>query len=129
MGFRLFGRLRKARPHVADDVEGQFGFGAPLQILYRKRPTPASADNAANEAFQTYLSPQWSPIGGGVPNKRDIGTCPPAYARQGVLAVQVGSPGILAGAFVSGPLTNVDTTQSSQPIPGGTFNNFSIPAH
>lgn len=125
MAWRIKNPFKRADPHVSDDVAGQYGFGAPLAILYKKRPLPPS-DNAAQYAYQTYLSPVWTPIGGGIPNQRDIGTAPPAWARQGVLVQQVGSPGILAGSFAAGPLTNVTTDESPQPIPGNTF---MIPAH
>lgn len=125
MGFRLRNPFKKPLPHVSDDVAGQFGFGAPLQILYKKRALPP-VDNAAQYAYQTYLSPRWTPIGGGIPNKRDIGTAAPAFALQGVLASPVTGPGILAGSFVSGPLTNIDAEQSSLPVPG--FSSFDLPA-
>lgn len=126
MGWRLANPFRKATPHVSDDVAGQYGFGpVALQILYKHRPLPP-VDNNGQNAYQTYLSPVWTPIGGGVPNKRDIGTCAPAYSRQGVLVVQIGAPGILAGSFVSGPLTNVSTDESNLPVP--VMNNFSLPA-
>ena len=127
MAWRITNPFKKAEPHVSDDMAGQFGFGAPLSIIYRKRALPP-VDNAAQYSYQTYLSPVWSPIGGGIPNKRDVGTCAPAYVKQGVLVVQVGSPGILAGAFVSGPLTNVSTAESVQPIPGN-FADFRLPAN
>ncbi|MEB2657274.1 hypothetical protein, partial [Staphylococcus haemolyticus] len=97
----------------------------PLAILFKHRALPP-VDNAAQYAYQTYLSPVWTPIGGGIPNKRDVGTAPPAWARQGVLVQQIGSPGILAGSFVAGPLTNVTTDESQQPIPG---QSFMIPSH
>lgn len=128
MGWKLQNPFRKKVPHITgDDVAGTYGFGAPLQIHYKRRALPP-VDNNGSNAYQTYLSPKWTPIGGGVPNKRDIGTAPPAYALQGALIQQVGSPGILAGAFVSGPLTNVSTVDSSQPIPNTTASSFSIPA-
>jgi len=127
MGWRITNPFKRAEPHVSDDVAGQFGFGSALSIIYRKRALPP-VDNAASYAYQTYLSPAWSPIGGGIPNKRDIGTTAPAYSRQGVLVAQVGSPGILAGAFVSGPLTNVSTEETVQPIPGG-FADFRLPSN
>lgn len=122
--WRLHNPFKKKVPHVSDDVAGQYGFGAPLAILFKHRPLPPS-DNAAQYAYQTYLSPKWTPIGGGIPNKRDIGTCPPAYAKQGVLVAQVGSPGILAGAFVSGPLTNVST--DAAPMTAQVSNSFALP--
>lgn len=125
MVWRVRNPFKKAEPHT-EHAAGALGWGAPLAVVYSKRPAPVYIDNAANEAYETYLSPVWTPIGGGIPNKRDIGTAPPAYARQGVLVVQVGSPGILAGAFVSGPLTNVSADQSIQPVPGGG-NSFAIP--
>lgn len=121
--------FRKPDVAVSDDVAGTYGFGAPLQILYKKRPLPP-VDNAAQYAYQTYLSPVWTPIGGGIPNKRDIGQAPPVVALQGVLLTQIGSPGILAGSFASGPLTNVSTDESSLPVPAAAFGNssFEIPA-
>lgn len=120
MAIRFRNPFRKAQPHVSDDVAGQFGFGAPFGIVYKKRALPP-VDNAASYAYQTYLSPVWTPIGGGIPNGRDIGTSKPSYARQGVLVQPVTGPGILAGAFVAGPLTNVDAQQSPMPIPAASF--------
>lgn len=125
MSWRFNNPFKKAVPHTDTDVAGQFGFGAPLQIHYKKRNLPP-VDNAAQYAYQTYLSPVWSPIGGGIPNKRDIGTVAPAWSKQGVLVAQVGSPGILAGAFVSGPLTNLDAQVSEMPAAG--YNSFALPA-
>lgn len=125
MGF--LGFFRKIQnPHVSDDVAGQFGFGAPLQILYKRRALPP-VDNNGSNAYQTYLSPRYTPIGGGIPNKRDTGCAPPAVSLQGVLVQQVGSPGILSGAFVSGPLTNVTTDQSNLPLPSPA-GTYEIPA-
>lgn len=112
--------------HTYEGV-GLNGFGAPLAVVFGgPQPAPGVADNAAYYPYRTYLSPRWSPIGGGIPNKRDIGTCAPAYSQQGVLVAQVGSPGILSGAFVSGPLTNTTTQVSTLPIP--TTGSFLIPA-
>lgn len=111
--------------HTREGV-GVNGFGAPLKVSFGgPRTPPGIADNAGLYPYETYLSPRWTPIGGGIPNKRDVGTAPPAYSKQGLLVQQVGSPGILAGAFVSGPLTNVSTDESSQPIPVASF---AIPA-
>lgn len=115
---------------VHDDVAGQYGFGAPLQIVFRKRPLPP-VDNAGSYAYQTYLSPRWTPggMGGGIPNKRDfVDGDQPMISVQGLLVNQVGAPGILAGQFVSGPLTNVSADNSDQPIPAAVFGqSFSIP--
>jgi hypothetical protein len=124
--FNIFARRRAAQGDDIEHrpfVEGMNGFGAPLAIVYgAKRAAPGISENAALYPYLTYLSPRWTPIGGGIPNKRDIGTTPPAYSRQGVLVAQVGSPGILAGAFVSGPLTNVSSQVSTQDIPSsGSF--------
>lgn len=117
----------KAKPYVEhNDVAGQYGFGAPLQIHYKKRPLPP-VDTALTNAYQTYLSPVWTPIGPGIPNRRDfVDADTPMVAVQGVLVNQVGTPGILAGQFVSGPLTNVSAEQSNQPLPGAA--GFAIPA-
>ena len=55
--------FKKAEPHPGgDDVAGQYGWGAPLQILFKRRNLPP-VDNAASYAYQTYLSPRWTPIG------------------------------------------------------------------
>lgn len=119
--------FKKHVPHVTgDDMPGQYGFGAPLQILYKRRALPP-VDNAAQYAYQTYLSPRYTPIGGGIPNQRSIGTAPPAVALQGVLVQQIGSPGILAGSFAAGPLTNVSTDPSQQPMPALASANYTIP--
>jgi hypothetical protein len=125
---RLFNRFRKpATSPVGSNTAGAQGWGAPLQIKYAKRALPP-VDNAASYAYQTYLSPVWTPIGTGIPNQRDIGTAPPAYAVQGALLTQVGSPGILAGGFYSGPLTNVSTASSEAAIPMATFgSSFELP--
>lgn len=128
MAWRLRNPFKKAQVQIAhDDTPGSAGFGAPLQILYSRRPLPP-VDNNGSNAYQTFLSPRFTPIGGGIPNKRDVGTAPPAIALQGVLLSQVGSPGILAGAFVSGPLTNVTTVQSDQSVISSAPANFEIPA-
>lgn len=112
--------------HTREGV-GVNGFGAPLSIQFSpQRNAPGTTDNAGYFAYETYLSPRWSPIGGGIQNKRDIGTTPPAYAVQGALVAEIGSPGILSGAFVSGPLTNVSSTDSSQPV--NAVSSFAIPA-
>jgi hypothetical protein len=124
MAFNIFVRRRGVKSDEIEhqaQVAGMDGFGAPLRIVYGFRELPPR-DNAAQYAYLTYLSPRWSPIGGGIPNKRDIGCAPPAYSKQGVLVAQVGSPGILAGAFVSGPLTNTTTQQSNMAVPNtGSF--------
>ena len=103
------------------------GFGAPLKVVYgQRRNAPGLTDNAGLYPYLTYLSPRWTPIGGGIPNKRDVGTTAPAYSKQGVLVAQIGSPGILAGAFVSGALTNTATQASNQPIP--QTGSFDLPS-
>jgi hypothetical protein len=131
MAWRFNNPFAKRQP-FADEMDhshegvGVNGFGAPLRVVFAgPRAAPGITDNAGLYPYETYLSPRWTPIGGGIPNKRDIGTAPPAYSQQGVLVAQVGSPGILAGAFVSGPLTNVSTDESTQPIPVASF---AIPA-
>lgn len=132
MGWRFNNPFAKNRlvkggfDHTREGV-GINGFGAPIAIVFGgPQPAPGVADNAAYYPYRTYLSPRWTPIGGGIPNQRDIGTTKPAFAKQGVLVAQVGSPGILAGAFVSGPLTNTTTAEANMPIPSTM--SFSIPA-
>jgi hypothetical protein len=127
MGWRLRNPFKKAQVAPSgDDLAGQYGFGAPLQILYKRRPVPP-VDNAGNAAFQTYLSPRYTAIGGGIPNKRDFVDASKPMIAQGVLVAQVGAPGILAGQFVSGPLTNVSSDVSTQPIPS-SGPSYNIPA-
>lgn len=129
MAFEFLRRLFPTQPvQISNDVAGQYGFGAPFQIQYKKRPLPP-VDNNGSMAYQTYLAPRYTPIGGGIPNQRDIGTAMPAYSRQGVLVAPVTGNGILAGAFGSGPLTNVDTEQSIQPVPGMMIDSFMLPAN
>lgn len=114
-------------PDYTREGVGLNGFGAPLAIVFGgPQPAPGVADNAAYYPYRSYLSPRWTPIGGGIPNKRDIGCTAPAFSQQGVLVAQVGSPGILAGAFVSGPLTN--TTTQASPLPVPVSGSFIIPA-
>lgn len=126
MGLNIFARRKSTHLAPKPFLEGEAGFGAPLRIVFGgPRTPPGIAENAGLYPYQTYLSPRWTAIGGGIPNKRDIGTCPPAYSRQGVLVAEIGSPGILSGAFVSGPLTNTTTDQSNQPIP--MTGSFAIP--
>lgn len=123
MAFRLRNPFRKSDVHVDPDVAGLYGFGAPLQIVYKHRPLPP-VDNNGQNSYQTYLSPRYTPIGGGIPNKREISPYEtPSVSTQGVLVAQIGSPGILSGTFASAPLLNVTTTESNSPIP-----NFDIPA-
>lgn len=126
------------RPRVAAAIEndgmnhtfngfGINGFGAPLAVVFgAKRNAPGTSENAGYYPYETYLSPRWTPIGGGIPNKRDIGWTPPAISLQGVLVAQIGAPGILAGSFVSGPLTNTSTVESQLPIP--VPQSFAIPS-
>lgn len=119
MGWKLKNPFKKQDAHPAIHAFGMNGFGAPLAIVYGQQlPAPGTSENPALRPFLTYLSPRWTAIGGGIPNKRDIGTTAPAYSQQGVLVAQVGSPGILSGAFVSGPLTNLDTSQAAMPVAG-----------
>jgi hypothetical protein len=131
MGWNIFSPRRVVHvDNTSPDGEpaGANGFGAPIQVVFgSKRNAPGVSENAGYYPYQTYLSPRWTPIGGGIPNKRDVGCAPPAYSRQGVLVQQVGSPGILSGAFVAGPLTNVTTEESNQPIPSP--GSFLIPAN
>jgi hypothetical protein len=132
MGIRdVLNSLRRQVPpaetidNLADDVAGEYGFGPQaLNVQYRKRPLPPT-DNAGQWAYQTYLSPVYTPIGGGIPNQREISTIQqPAVSKQGMLVVPVTGPGILAGQFVSAPLTNVDAPDSNQPIPG--YQSFAL---
>lgn len=127
MAFGFRNPFKKAQPHAQhNDTPGQYGWGAPLQIHYKHRPLPPTDNNAQN-AYQTYLSPRYTPIGPGIPNKRDfVDADIPMVAVQGILVYDVGSPGILAGQFGSGPLTNVSTDESGQPLPGVA--GFNIPA-
>lgn len=127
MGWRFANPFKTAQPHTDGAVEtaGALGWGAPLRVFYAKRPLPP-VDNNGSQAYQTYLSPIWTPIGGGIPNKRDIGCAPPAVSTQGLLVQQIGGPGILAGAFGAGPLTNVSTDETLVPMPFG--NDFNIPS-
>ena len=134
MGLRFNNPFKRRTVDVNDagmdhtrEGAGLNGFGAPIAIVFGgPMPAPGIADNAGFYPYRTYLSPRWSPIGGGIPNKRDIGTCPPAYSKQGVLVAQIGSPGILSGAFVSGPLTNTTTQSANTPIP--STGSFALPS-
>lgn len=127
-GFKLRNPFSTATPHDGEnDTAGALGWGSALSIRYAKRPLPP-VDNNGSNAYQTYLSPIYTPIGGGIPNQRDIGTTAPAVVTQGVLVAQVGSPGILSGAFGSGPLTNVSTDQSVVVMPVTGMNDFNIPS-
>lgn len=103
--------LVKSSPHPADPL-GRSGFGAPFHVAYGLRPAPGVSDNAGYYAYLTMALPPYTPIGGGVPNKRDIGTAMPSWSRQSVGLSRVGNPGILSGAFVAGPLTNLNDLPS-----------------
>lgn len=125
-----FGWFRRT-PKVehSSPTAGMNGFGAPLKIVYTRAPQ-AMVDNGALYVYRTFLQPRWTPIGGGIPNKRDIGTAPPSWSKQGVQLAQLGAPGNIAGQFISTPLLNVNSQDQSEAILAvQPFGSFQLPVH
>lgn len=105
-------------------------FGGPAAIGFVFRG-PIDVGQGANPwAFSTLQLPMYTPIGGGVPNKRNFATIASSgvmWAKQGMTLTTLGNPGNITGSFVSQPLVNVDAPKTAFDMPAFAAGSFLIP--
>lgn len=103
---------------------GRFqGFGADYHIVHSFHEQPGRG--AEQFSYDTLALPLYTTggMGWGVATRRSwqhAPSAPPMYSRQGATIQNIGSPGILSGQFMSGPLIN---TQANPAAGLGTFAN------
>ncbi len=106
-------------------------FGAPHPGAHYTRRANVLGQGANVWAYDTLALPLYTPIGGGVPNKRSfdkLASSGVMYQSKGISITTLGSPGNLSGSFNSAPLLNIDAPTSELPLQGFRTNDFIIPS-
>lgn len=105
-------------------------FGAPHPGAHYTRRANVLGQGANVWSYDTLALPLYTPIGGGVPNKRyfnKLASSGVMYQTKGITITTLGSPGNLSGSFNSTPLLNIDAPSSELPMQGFRAGNFLIP--
>lgn len=119
------GLFKRKVAAVVDIVAGATGFGKPTHYRFAKRRMEYG-EGANPYAFETLQLPMYTPIGWGIPNKRQlasIASSPVIEIAHGVPVDSLGNPGNLTGQFISQPLL-MSPQANGVPFAGGNSNDI-----
>jgi hypothetical protein len=107
--FRPSGRQnKKIEPHLT--AAGANGFGRPFHLHFTLHELPDAG--AGQISYDTLCLPKYSPIGNGPGNRKGFEyTARPLQPLHGVTLQAIGAPGVMAGGFYAGSLTNVTSPE------------------